>query len=212
MPKMKPLRKATKGRQLTGGLQGELATYEKVGLFQRSINKKSAYRYRGVLLRYQEALNGATPMLERSAQFLAHLRKQGFSPNTLKVYRAALQGFHAWRGEQLVFQIRIPHHAPEYIEPTVVGKILELSQPKPKDHLILRLMADAGLRRDEVTKLKVKHVGTKALRFRGKEDRDRTVPLTPELATALKPFCEGKEDNDLVLGVKQGAIYRTVKR
>lgn len=209
---MKPKRKAPKGEQLSGGLEGELATYEKVGLFQRSVNKKTAYRYRGCLLQYQRALNGTTPTLEASARFLANLRQQDFSPNTLKVYRATLQGFHAWRGERLVFQVRIPHHAPEYIEPTIVAKILELAREHPKDQLMLRLMTDAGLRREEVIKLRVRHVGEKALRFRGKEDRDRTVPLTPELAAALKPFCEGKEDNDLVLGVKQGAIYRMVKR
>ena len=73
-------------------------------------------------------------------------------------------------------------------------------------------MTDAGLRREEVTKLRVRHVGTKALRFRGKEDRDRTVPVTEELATALNPHCANKSPNDLVLGVGGGVIYRTVKR
>jgi len=209
---MKPRTKAPRQGQLTEELQGELATYEKVGLFQRSVNKRTVYRYRGCLRQYQKALNGVVPTLEASARFLAHLRQQGFSPNTLKVYRAALQGFHAWRDEQLVFRIRIPYHTPDYQEPTVVAKILELAREHPKDHLTLRLMADAGLRREEVTKLRVKHVGSKALRFRGKEDRNRTVPITTELGAALKPFCEGKEDNDLVLGVKQGAIYRMVKK
>ncbi len=73
-------------------------------------------------------------------------------------------------------------------------------------------MTDAGLRRQEVVKLRLKHVGTKALRFRGKEDRDRTVPLTKELSAALDPFCKDKSPNDLVLGVGEGVIYRIVKR
>lgn len=212
MPRIKPRTKAPKKDQLTEELQGELATYERVGLFQRSVGKKTAYRYRGVLLQYQKALNGATPTLEASARFLAHLRKGGFSPSSLRLYRAALQGFHAWRGEQLTFVIRVPHYLPEYVEPSIVAQMLELSQGEPKDHLILRLMSDAGLRREEVTRLRVRHVGTKALRFRGKEDRDRTVPLTQELSAALKPFCANKSPNDLVLGVGEGVIYRTVKR
>lgn len=152
------------------------------------------------------------PTLEASAQFLAHLRKEGFSPSSLRLYRAALQGFHAWRGEQLTFMVRVPHHLPEYIEPTIIARILELSRDNPKDHLILRLMTDAGLRREEVVRLRVKHVGTKALRFRGKEDRDRTVPLTRELAAALEPFCTGKSPDELVLGVGEGVVYRTVKK
>jgi integrase/recombinase XerD len=212
MPKMKPKSKHLKQDQLTGALQEELATYEKVGLFQRSVTKKTVYRYRGCLLQYQKALNGARPTLEASAQFLAHLRGEGFSPSSLRLYRAALQGFHAWRGEQLTFMVRVPHHLPEYIEPTIIARILELSRDNPKDHLILRLMADAGLRREEVVRLRVKHVGTRALRFRGKEDRDRTVPLTRELAAALAPFCTGKSPDELVLGVGEGVIYRTVKR
>jgi site-specific recombinase XerD len=212
MPEMKPKSKHLKQDQLTGALQGELAAYEKVGLFQRSVTKRTAYRYRGCLLQYQKALNSATPTPEASAQFLAHLRKEGFSPSSLRLYRAALQGFHAWRGEQLTFAIRVPHYLPEYTEPSIVAKMLELSQDKPKDYLILRLMTDAGLRRQEVTKLRVRHVGAKALRFRGKEDRDRTVPLTKELAAALEPYCRGKSPDDLVLGVGEGVIYRTVKR
>jgi len=212
MPKIKPRTKAPKGEQLTEALQGELATYERVGLFQRSVTKRTAYRYRGVLLQYQKVLNGGTPTLDASAQFLGHLRKQGFSPSSLRLYRAALQGFHTWRGEQLTFAIRVPHHTPEYQEPSIVAKILELSQDKPKDYLVLRLMTDAGLRRGEVTKLKVRHVGTKALRFRGKEDRDRTVPLTKELAAALEPYYRGKSPDDLVLGVGEGVIYRVVKK
>jgi len=140
------------------------------------------------------------------------LRKQGFSPASLRLYRAALQGFHAWRGEELVLPIKLPRHTPEYIEPTIIARMLELSQDKPKDHLILRLMSDAGLRREEVIGLRVRHIGTKALRLRGKGSRDRTIPLTGELAEALKPFCNTKSPNDLVIGVGEGVIYRTVKR
>ena len=176
-PKIKPRTKATKEGQLTGPLQGELATYEKVGLFQRSVTKKTAYRYRGCLLQYQKALDGATPTLEASMEFLAHLRQQGFAPASLHLCRAVLQGFHAWRGEQLTFPVRVPYHAPEYIEPAIVADVLDRSRSEPKDHLMLRLMTDAGLRRQEVERLRVRHVGTRAVRFRGKADRDRTVPL-----------------------------------
>ena len=207
MPKIKPRRKALKGDQLTEALEGELATYEKVGLFQRSVTKRTAYRYRGVLLQYQKALNGATPSPGASMAFLAHLRQQGFSPASLRLYRAALLGFHSWRGEQLVFPIRLPHHLPQYIEPAIIAKTLELSAANPRDHLILRLMTDAGFRRSEVVNLRSRQVGERALRIRSKGSRDRTVPLTAELTKAIKPFCQG----DLVLGVGEGVIYRVVK-
>jgi integrase/recombinase XerD len=185
MPEIKPVRKASRDQQLTGELVGELATYEKVGLFQHSVTRRTAYRYHGALLQYQRALNGATPTIEASRQFLGHLRQQGYSPSTLRVYKATLHGFHQWRGENLVFPVRVPHHAPEYIEPSIITNILSLARSKPKDHAILRLMTDAGLRRQEAVRLRVKNVGEKALRLRGKEDRDRTVPMTAELARAI---------------------------
>ncbi len=91
---MKPRTKAPKGEQLTDKLTGELAAYEKVGLPQRPLGKRTLYRYRGVLLQYQNALNGRVPNLELSRQFLGHLRQQGFAEGTLRIYRAALQGLH----------------------------------------------------------------------------------------------------------------------
>ena len=212
MPEMKPRTKAPKEEQLNEPLEGELAAYDEVGLFQRSVSDNTAYRYRGVLLRYQKALNGAKPTIETSKIFLAHLREQGYSPSTLRVHRAALQGFHAWRGENLTFPVKVPRHLPPYIEASTVDKMLELARENPRDHLILRLMSDAGLRRQEVVALKVKNVSEKALRFRGKGDKDRTVPLTEELAIAVKPFCSDKGPDDRVVGVGEGVIYRVVKK
>ena len=212
MPEMRPRTKAAKDEQLNGSLQDELAAYEKVGLLQRSVSENTAYRYRGALLRYQKALNGAKPTVEASKIFLAHLREQGYSPSTLRVHRAALQGFHDWRGETLVLPIKMPHHLPPYIEASIVARMLDLARETPKDYLILRLMSDAGLRRQEVVKLKVKNVNERALRFRGKGDRDRTVPLTQELAEALKPFCSDKGPDDRAVGVGEGVIYRVVKK
>jgi hypothetical protein len=66
MPRVKPRTKAPQGEQLGGELAGELAAYKKVGLFQHSLNRATAYRYRGVLLRYQKALRGNPPSLENS--------------------------------------------------------------------------------------------------------------------------------------------------
>ncbi len=209
---MKPRTKALKEEQLNEPLEGELAAYAEVGLFQRSVSDNTAYRYRGVLLRYQKALNGAKPTIETSKIFLAHLRKQSYSPSTLRVHRAALQGFHAWRGENLTFPVKVPRHLPSYIEASTVDKMLELARGNPRDHLILRLMSDAGLRRQEVVALKVKNVSEKALRSRGKGDKDRTVPLTEELAVAVKPLCSDKEPDDRVVGIGEGVIYRVVKK
>jgi site-specific recombinase XerD len=209
---MKPRTKAPKGEQLTDKLTGELAIYEQVGLPQHALGQRTVYRYRGVLLLYQQALNGREPSVALSKQFLGHLRKQGYSEGAIYVSRAALQGFHQWRGESLVFSVRRTHKQPKYVEPKIVEKLLALSKDSPRDHLVIRLMADAGLRRGEVVNLKASHVGEKALRFAGKRGRERTVPLTAELKSALQPFCEGKPPTEYVVGLKDKAIYMLIKK
>jgi hypothetical protein len=89
MPDFKPRTRAKNGETLDEPLEGELARYESDGLFSRAINKKTAYRYRGVLLQYQKALQDEPPSLEISRRFLSRLREDGFQPSTLRLYRAA---------------------------------------------------------------------------------------------------------------------------
>ena len=208
---MKPRTKAPKNEQLTGTLTGDLAAYASEGLLQNPLSERTQYRYKGVLLAYQKALQGAFPTLQTSVQFLLQMRRDKFSESAINVHRAALKGFHNWRGEKLDFQVKRSRHQFRYIGDEMVKLLLEAAKPVPIDYLILRLMSDAGLRRDEVVNLRVGNVGEKALRFRGKGDKDRTVPMTPELEAAIRPFCVGKGQKDSVVGLKETAIYRRVK-
>ena len=66
--------KALKADQLKGELKGDLAAYEKFGLFQRNVDSNTAYRYRGALLRYQLFLGQNPPSLSATNEIF------GFSP------------------------------------------------------------------------------------------------------------------------------------
>jgi integrase/recombinase XerD len=208
---MKPRTKAPKNEQLSGTLSGYLAAYAAEGLPQRPIAKRTIYRYMGALLAYEKALPGVIPTTQTSQQFLMRMRQNGFSESSIGVHRAALIGFHEWRGEKLVFQIKKSHHQSSYLGDDVVNQLLTAAKNFPLDYLILRLMSDAGLRREEAVDLLVSNVGEKALRFRGKGDKDRTVPMTTELEAAIRPFCVGKSQNDRVIGLQDTEIYRRVK-
>jgi integrase len=214
MPEFKPKTRAKSDEILNQALEGELALYVQAGLFTRAITAKSAYRYRGVLLQYQKALQGKPPSLEASRCFLARLREDGFQPSTLRIYRAALKGFHDWRGENLVFPIKVPHHLPSYHSAEKVNRILSLAIGNLRDHVTLRLMSDAGLRRGEVKALRVRAVDfkSKMLRTRGKGDKDRVIPLTIELHELLKHVCRDKGPDEFVVGLKDKGIYGIVLR
>jgi integrase len=188
----RPRTKALKADQLKGELKNELAEYEKFGLFQRPINQNTAYRYRGALLRYQLFLGENPPSLAATCEYLGLLRKNGFDPSTLRVYRAALAGFHEWRGEELKFKVTVPETSAKYVPWEITRRMLEHASSKPHDQLILRLMADAGLRRDEVVRLKVSNVEGAKLRFRGKGEKERTVPMTDELQKLVDQFSAGR--------------------
>jgi site-specific recombinase XerD len=208
----RPRTKAPKNEQLKGELQGELAAYEKFGLYQRAVNSNTAYRYRGALLRYQNFLAGNSPSLAATNEYLASLRKNDFDPATLRVYRAALAGFHQWRGEELKFKVKVPDTTAKYVPWEVVQKMLALASGKPHDELILRLMANAGLRRDEVVKLKVNNIEGTYLRFRGKGDKQRSVPMTEELQKLTTTFSEDKPGDSSIINLGEKGVYLLVKR
>lgn len=214
MSDMRPRTKAPKNEQLSGALRDELATYEKVGLFQHSVNNNTAYRYRGVFLQYQRALGQNPPSVEASRLFLARLRENGFEPSTLRLYRAALRGFHAWRGESLEFPVKVPQHLPSYHSAEKIKRILSLATGNPRNHVVIRLMSDAGLRRSEVIGLRVRNVDFtgKMLRTRGKGNKDRVVPLTRELHELLEQVCQDKNPDEFVVGLKDKGVYEVVKK
>jgi integrase len=133
------------------------------------------------LLRYQLFLGENPPSLAATSEYLGLLRKNAFDPSTLRVYRAALAGYHQRRGEELKFKVKVPETSAKYIQWEIIQRMLELASAKPHDELILRLMTDAGLRRDEVVNLKLSNVEGNKLRFRGKGSKERTVPMTDEL-------------------------------
>jgi integrase len=208
----RPRTKALKADQLKGDLKGDLAAYEKFGLFQRAVNQNTAYRYRGALLRYQVFLGENPPSLSATYEYLGSLRKNSFDPATLRVYRAALSGYHQFRGEELKFKVKVPVTSAKYVPWEIIQKMLTLASAKPHDELILRLMADGGLRRDEVVNLKISNIEGNCFRFRGKGDKQRSVPMTAELRKLVEKFSAGRPKDESLVGLGEKGIYLMVKR
>ena len=71
---MKPRTKAPKNEQNHRDSHRRLAAYASEGLLQNPLSERTQYRYKGVLLAYQKALQGAFPTLQTSVQFLLGMR------------------------------------------------------------------------------------------------------------------------------------------
>jgi integrase len=208
----RPRTKALKADQLKGELKGDLAAYEKFGLFQRSVNRNTAYRYHGALLRYQLFLGENPPSLAATGEYLGLLRQNAYDPSTLRIYRSALAGYHQWRGEELKFKVKVPETSAKYVPWEIIQRMLELAKVKPHDELILRLMTDAGLRRGEVVNLKTGNVEGSKLRFRGKGGKERTVPMTDELQKLVYQFSASRPKDTSLVELGEKGVYLLVKR
>jgi integrase len=208
----KPRTKAPKADQLKGELKGDLAVYEKFGLYQRSVNRNTAYRYRGVFLRYQLFLGDNLPSLAATCEYLGLLRKNDLDPSTLRLYRAALAGYHQWRGEDLKFKVKVPKKSAKHVPWEIIPRMLEFASAEPHDQLILRLMTDAGLRRSEVVKLKLSNIEGSKLRFRGKGGNERSIPMTDELQKLVVQFSADRPKDVFLVELGAKGVYMMVKR
>ena len=89
---------------------------------------------------------------------------------------------------------------------------MENAAKTERDKLILRLLADCGLRLGELLALRVEDIweprrGEFALKVRGKGSRDRLVPVTPALVRRLRRYLAGRraEGRDhLLVSLRKG--------
>ena len=208
--------KNPKGTQLTGQLAGDLLAFFEVGLYQRGVSDRSRYRYRGILLRYQEFLQGEFPSLDASIGYLVWLRKSGLAPATVKLSRSVLATFHEWRGEKLKYKVKVPRSEPPYVDTERVVNILDRANenPNPKYWTAVALMAYRGLREGEVAKINVADVNLKQGTFRyiakGSIERSRSIP--DHMRTAITELCQNKKPTDKLIGLSASGIYKLVKR
>jgi len=208
--------KNPKGTQLTGQLAGDLLAFFEVGLYQRGVSDRSRYRYRGILLRYQEFLQGEFPSLDASIGYLVWLRKSGLAPATVKLSRSVLATFHEWRGEKLKYKVKVPRSEPPYVDTERVINILDKANenPNPKYWTAVALMAYRGLREGEVAKINVADVNLKQGTFRyiakGSIERSRSIP--DHMRTAITKLCQNKKPTDKLIGLSASGIYKLVKR
>jgi hypothetical protein len=77
-------------------------------------------------LRYQLFLAKTHP-LATTYEYFSSLRKNGFDPATLRVYRAALAGYHPWYSEELKFKVKVSDSSAKYVPWEIVQRMLELA-------------------------------------------------------------------------------------
>lgn len=134
--------------------------------------------------------------------FAAQRVRRQWRRETHRSYRAAFAGFFHWayasRHLSVDLSLDLPAVKPDQPQPrptpTRVWKAAKLAAD-PRVMLMMRLAAEAGLRRSEVAQVHTRDLrddfGGAQLLVHGKGSRERLVPITDELAIAISAGAAG---------------------
>lgn len=154
---------------------------------------------RRVLLGYCER-EGVEPtdLTKRHLERLsAELLQAGRSRQSVKTYMSAINRFLHWCSEEGELarlrgpEPRVERRLLEVLDRDEIRRIEEAAVTE-RDKLIVRVLADTGMRVGELRRLRVTDLVSQGreryLRVRGKGERDRLVPITPGLYTRLDRY------------------------
>ena len=109
---------------------------------------------------FETFLGSNPPASELATSFLA--RFSALTSNTMYRYHSIINSFMTWYGERLESKVKVPKTLPQYIEDVEVEKLKDALRQNlshkgviERNLLLVDLMANTGLRREEVANLKI---------------------------------------------------------
>src|SRR5215467_4437481 len=206
---------------IDGLVDDYLASCRAKGLSPKTIKLAYGYPLKGVFVPWCGRVGVAAPaqlttrLLERfSAELMETGGKRGeLSRNTVWSYVKAVRGFLAWakeEGEDIDAEARLPKLPQRHIEVLTRDEVQRMEDvaDSERDKLIVRLLADTGVRVGELVKLRERDLVEQSrtevfLRVVGrsqgggtKGDRYRMVPLSPALAKRMRRYVERSRPAD----------------
>ena len=151
--------------------------------------------------------NSAEKYLSQSA----HLK-----PNSRARYLAYLKSYLHYLGIPFDMKVKVPKTLPPYVETSDIHRIVEWIKNRKTyrntidaDLTLVMMAMKTGMRRGELGNLKVKDVNLDKQRIYvrgGKGDKDRVIPIHPDLVDGLSRLIEGKAGEVSVFGLKPRSI------
>ena len=174
---------------------------------QSYIEKVSQYLSGFVTTCHQLSQESALNYLAQSS----HLK-----PNSRSRYATYLKGFLNYLDIPFDVKVKVPKTLPDYIEGSDIDQIVEWIKSKQshkksidRDLTLLETARKTGMRRSELGNLKVQDVNLDKNRIYvrgGKGDRDRVIPMHPDLIEGLSELVRGKENKASVFGLKPRSL------
>lgn len=166
-------------------------------------------------LRWCES-EGVTPKLDKQLvqAFTVALLERGAEPATARSRQLAVKRFSAWlteEGEQdtdPIAGLKPPKLDTKVADPLTEDELKALIKAcsgrdfrERRDEAMVRLMAETGVRADELVSMKVSEVDLQrgiAIVYRGKGGKGRIVPFGPQTATAIDRYLRARRSHKLV--------------
>ena len=137
---------------------------------------------------------------ESALNYLA--QSSHIKPNSRPRYATYLKGFLNYLDIPFDVKVKVPKTLPDYIEGSDIDQIVEWIKSKQshkksidRDLTLLETARKTGMRRSELGNLKVENVNLDKNRIYvrgGKCDKDRVIPIHPDLLEGLSELVRGK--------------------
>ena len=195
----------------TQSLNKYLQHMKNKGMSDEHISKSAEY-----LGRYCEWLvtTFVTISPESAENFLS--KSNHTKPNTRAKYITYLKAFLKYLDIPFDLTVKVPKTLPEYVEGSEIEKIVEWIKNRKTyrdtvdaDLTLIQTAMKTGMRRSEMGNLKVEDINLDKGRLYvrgGKGDKDRVIPIHPDLVEGLRRLIEGKAGNDSVFGLLPRSI------
>ncbi|MGH7866167.1 MAG: tyrosine-type recombinase/integrase [Candidatus Dormibacteraceae bacterium] len=129
------------------------------------------------------------------------------SKHTAWTYAKAAKQFLVWamrEGEEVEAEVKLPRLPKKLVETLTREEVKQMEETasNERDALIVRVLADSGVRVGELIQLRREDIGEQDrrpfLKVRGKGDRERLVPITPALYRRLLRYADRKRSKDTI--------------
>lgn len=179
----------------------------------RRLSPGASQTYRDCLVVFSKWLEDDVTLkkLSRSTvqQFLDHMKiKRKLSPSTLNKYVAALRKYCEWSKQPTAIEdLRVPkqkdlkNEAPDSLSRTESNKLIrDVEDSGNLQHLaIVETLLKTGVRIQELVNIEITHIQMSdrsgSLSVVGKGNKEREIPLHPEVRRALKKYLDSRIDD-----------------
>jgi len=187
-------------------------------LMLRLHNTKDLSDHRRMLDKFKEYIGGFPPTAELAKGFLSQYIDR--SLRTQARYNKMISGLMKWYGEPLDLKVKVPKSLPEYTKDSDIEKLVAAVKNKKshkgsivRDLLLIDVAHKTGMRRSELAELEAKDIHSDFLVVRsGKGQKDRAIPLLPDLALRFQNFTKGMTPNEKVFKLKAACIGDKIRQ